>query len=452
MRALTTSALGDGGDEATAEIPAAPGAPMPPKRRISRRVIIVAVVVVVAVGGSLLGLWLSSGSSTPAFSVTTQTVSVTTGTIKQTVSASGTIEPAEQADLNFGVSGQVTAVNVKVGDVVTAGQALATVSTTALQADLDAAQATLASAEAKLSADESASASAATIDSDEASVTSAQSQLTSAQTSFADATLTSTIAGTVASVDLTVGQQVSGSGGSSSGSGASGSSAASGSSGASGATGSGATSGSGTGSTSSASSSSTSSSGTSGQIVVVSTSSYIVSATVDDTEVSQIAAGDQAIITPSGATTPVYGTVSTVGIIASESSGVASFPVTIAITGSPSGLYPGATATVAIIVKQLNDVVEVPTTAITYSSSGNATVQVQKNGQTTTRAVTVGQSASGETQITGGVVAGDRVLERVVHINAGVGRTFGSGGFSGGGGFGGGGFTGGGGLTGGGAG
>jgi len=29
-------------------------------------------------------------------------VSVTTGTIKQTVSASGTIEPAEQADLNFG--------------------------------------------------------------------------------------------------------------------------------------------------------------------------------------------------------------------------------------------------------------------------------------------------------------------------------------------------------------
>jgi len=108
-------------------------------------------------------------------------VSVTTGTIKQTVSASGTIEPAEQADLNFGVSGQVTAVNVKVGDVVTAGQALATVSTTALQADLDAAQATLASAEAKLSADESASASAATIDSDEASVTSAQSQLTSAR-------------------------------------------------------------------------------------------------------------------------------------------------------------------------------------------------------------------------------------------------------------------------------
>jgi len=50
-----------------------------------------------------------------------------------------------------------------------------------------------------------------------------------------------------------------------------------------------------------------------------------VSATVDDTEVSQIAAGDQAIITPVG-DHAVYGTVSTVGIIASESSGVASFP------------------------------------------------------------------------------------------------------------------------------
>ncbi len=36
------------------------------------------------------------------------TVPVTTGTIQQTVTSSGTIEPASQANLNFAVSGTVT--------------------------------------------------------------------------------------------------------------------------------------------------------------------------------------------------------------------------------------------------------------------------------------------------------------------------------------------------------
>ena len=39
---------------------------------------------------------------------------------------------------------------------------------------------------------------------------------------------------------------------------------------------------------------------------------------------------------------------------------MATFPVTIAVTGSPSGLYAGSTATVSIIVQQINNVVEVP--------------------------------------------------------------------------------------------
>ena len=47
----------------------------------------------------------------------------------------------------------------------------------------------------------------------------------------------------------------------------------------------------------------------SGQIVVIGTDSYIVNATVDDTEIGEIAVGDQVDITPTGSTTPVYGTV-----------------------------------------------------------------------------------------------------------------------------------------------
>ena len=368
-----------------------------------------AAVIIVLGAATGLTLWLTGSSTPTGLVVTTQVVKVTTGTIKQTVATSGTIEPASQASLNFAVSGTVDAVNVKAGQTVTTGQVLATVGTTALQADLDSAQAQLTSAEARLSSDQSSGASTAQIDSDQAAVTSAESSLTSAQTDLSDASLTSTISGTVASVSLTVGQQVTASGGgsgSSSPSGSAGSSSPTGSTGASGPS-------SAASAASSAASSSSSASSTA-QIQVIGTNSYIVTTTVDDTEIGQIAVGDQATITPTGSTTPAYGTVASIGLIATESSNVATFPVVIDVTGTPSGLYAGSTADVAIIVKQLNNVVEVPTAAINYSSGGQTTVTQVKAGKDVTTSVTLGQAATGETQITGGVTSGDQVVERVV--------------------------------------
>lgn len=371
-------------------------------RRRRRKFVLIGTAVIVVLGAATgLSLWLTSGSSTTGLVITTEVAKVTTGTIKQTVATSGTLEPATQASLNFAVSGTVTAVEVKAGQKVSDGQVLATVGTTALQADVDSAQAQLDSAQARLSSDESSSAATTQIDSDEASVTSAESSLTSAKTSLADASLTSTISGTVASVSLTVGEQVTGSGG---GSSASGSSAPSGSV------------------ASSAASTSSSSSSTSG-ITVIGTDSYIVNTTVDDTQIGQISDGDQATITPTGSTTVSYGTVASIGLIATESSDVATFPVVVDVTGDPSGLYAGSTAEVSIIVKQLNNVVEVPTAAISYSTGGQATVTQVKGGKHVTTSVNVGQAESGETQVTSGLVSGDSVLERVVKFTGVPGAT-----------------------------
>ena len=401
------------GTEPTKETPPAdaktpPGSEIRVGRRFRRkRVLVPLVVLIVLAAGTAVGVWMATrSSSAPAVQVTTDVVDATTGTMRQTVSTSGTIEPASEADLSFAVSGKVTALHVVTGQKVAAGQTLATIDNSALQDSLDSAEASLSAAQSKLSADQSDTASASQIDSDEASVTSAQSQLATAQTNLADANLTSTIAGTVASVDLTVGQEVSGSG--------SGSSAAgNGSSGAAGASAGGS-------SASSATNASSSSSASSAQVVVISTDSYVVSSTVDDTEVGQVKVGDQAVITPSASTTIVYGTVSQVGLIASESSSVATFPVSITVTGSPSGLYAGATATVSIVVKQLNDVVEIPTAAISYSG-GQASVTVVDNGKRVSRTVTTGVSVSGETQITSGLKTGDKVVEQVLKFNGGSG-------------------------------
>jgi len=408
--------------DVTQELPLSDEGDLPPGttsfwRR--HRAVIAAVAVVVLAGAGGLAYWLSSGSS-PATGlvVTTETVAVTTGTIQQTVASSGTIEPASQANLNFGVSGTVTAVNVKAGQTVTAGQVLATVDTTALSEDVSAAQAELASAEARLASDQASSASTTQLDSDQAAVTSAESSLSNAQTALNDASLTSTIAGTVASVSLNVGQQVTGTG---SGGGGAGSSTGS----------------SGTGSSSTA------------QIVVVGTDSYIVNTTVDDTQIGQITDGDQADIVPTGSTTTDYGTVASISLIGSQSSNVTTFPVVIDVTGDPPGLYAGSTADVSIIVKQLNNVTEVPTAAISYNSSGQATVTQVVNGSHVVKPVTVGAAESGETQITSGVTPGDKVLEQVVSFKAGTGGTGGGlfggtggrfGGLGGAGRFGGGGF------------
>jgi multidrug efflux pump subunit AcrA (membrane-fusion protein) len=390
----------------------------PPRRSKRKRNMIIAAGAVIVVLGASLGVWLGTGSSasTSPLEITSQVVAVTTGTMKQTVSASGTIEPASTADLNFGVSGKVTAVNVVTGQTVTAGEVLTTVDPSALQVAVESAQASLTSAQDKLSTDQSSSATTSQIDSDKASVTTAQTNLTTAQTNLADANLTSTIAGTVASVSLAVGDQVTGSATSSSG--ASGTEASG--------SGSSALGGSATSAApSTASSSSSSSSSTSAQITVISTDSYTVSTTVDDTQVGQVKVGDQAVITPENSTTAVYGTVTSVGLVASSSSTVATFPVTIAITGSPTGLYAGSTATVSIVTKEIANAVQVPTAAISYSN-GQATVTAVVNGSHVAKSVTTGQVSSGETQITSGLKSGDKVVERVVKFNpsaAGGGRS-----------------------------
>jgi macrolide-specific efflux system membrane fusion protein len=62
--------------------------------------------------------------------VTVRTTTVQRGTVSSTVSATGNVAPAAALSVNFGTGGIVTAINVKTGDHVTAGQPLATLDDT----------------------------------------------------------------------------------------------------------------------------------------------------------------------------------------------------------------------------------------------------------------------------------------------------------------------------------
>ncbi len=72
------------------------------------------------------------------------------GTVTSVVSGTGSLQPAGRMTVNFRVAGQLSEVDVKVGDKVTTGQVLARIDPSTQQAALSQAQASLASAQANL--------------------------------------------------------------------------------------------------------------------------------------------------------------------------------------------------------------------------------------------------------------------------------------------------------------
>lgn len=371
-----------------------------------------------AVGGYFA---VSSGDSTAAATPTSTTnYTVATGTIKQSVSSTGTLAPSDVDDLTFSSSGVITSVLVKEGQKVKKGQKLATINSAALAATVAQDKAQVANDEARVSDDETNDVSAAQLTADEAALAAAKNQLASDEKALAGATLTSPIAGVVASANYTVGQSVSGGSGS----------------GGSGGSGGGSNSGQG-GSNSSSSSSSPSG------IEVISTNSWVVNATVDATSVDLINAGDQAQLTVSGATGTIYGTISSVAVLSSSSGGTASYPVTIAVTGSPTGLHDGASVTATLIYKQRSNVLVIPTTALHRNSAGTEYVNKVVNGKIVQTTVETGTSSGFEVEVTKGLSSGDVIQQTTFrrtatgNSNSTTGRNggnFGGGNFGGGGG------------------
>jgi multidrug efflux pump subunit AcrA (membrane-fusion protein) len=379
------------------------------------------IIALVVVGGA--GVWVVTRPSSSTAAAPTL-VSVTTSTIRQSVSATGTLEPAQRADLTFAVSGTVTSLPVVVGDTVKAGATLATVDTASLQASVTAALAGVNATQDQLTAQQDAGSSAVQLAAAQAQLADAQAKHVEATTALGAASMTSPIAGTVAQVNIAVGDKV----------GSTGSTGSSSSSGGGG-----------------AASSANASSSTTAQVVVISTTSWVVSASVGSADLPQLKKGLQAEITPSGSATKVFGTVRSVGIIASSSSsGSASFPVTIAVTGSPKGLYAGGAANVSIIVRQVENLLSVPTNAVHTENSKTVVYQLKDGAQVSTP-VKVGTTYGVVTQILSGLKAGDKVVGTTFRggnnpaggTRSRQGNGTGGGG-TGGGGFGGGGYGGGG--------
>lgn len=429
-----------------------------------RRLLIVAAVVIVALAAAS-GWWFflrEDDTATAGVTMTSSAVEVTTGTFSESVSAEGTVAAAETEDLAFSSSGTVTAVDVAAGDTVVAGQVLATIDSAELEEGVAAAEADLADATAQLADDTDAGASDEQLDADEAAVTTAQDALDDAQDALDGASLVAGFDGLVASVDLTVGEQLgdSGTGGTTvtgSGSGSGASAGALGSSASSGpvpdVTGS-------TGADSSASSST--------QIQVVSAGRYEVELAVDTADIDSVEVGQDVDLTistdtagaatiatpfgPGGGFSPpsgfpgatgstgsgadsdstdssaadvtATGTVTEVSRVADASSGVATYAVMVTFTADSDEVWVGSAATAEIVTAERNDVVQVSSRAVSTSGGGSTvTVAVDgtADGATDERTVETGESSGDMVEIVSGLEPGEFVIVQTPSFGGGAG-------------------------------
>lgn len=399
-----------------------------PRRRRWQATVVVAVVLVTAV----VVWWLACRPSSSSSESQYRTETVTPRTVRSTVSASGTLEPAQQSSLSFSSSGTVSTVDVAVGDSVSKNQVLASIDPSSLKVALQSAQADLAAAEDNLTSLEDSSGSTSTaISAAEAMVTVKKNAVVQAETNLNGADLAAPFAGVVASVAIAKGDTVgfTGAGSGTNGGTGSGSAGGSGSSGSGASQRSGASQASGT----SGQSGSTASSTSSAAITVIDRGAYIVSASVSAGDVGSIKQGMQAVVSGTTSTEAIFGTVSSVGIVANSSgsssegssSAGSTFPVTIKVTGTHTDLLPGSSVTVDITTRQRADAIAVSTDAIT-SKNGVTYVQRLVNGTEVKTKVTLGDVIGRTTVITSGLASGDQVV--IPSFRAAMGTGTGTGG------------------------
>lgn len=343
-------------------------------------------------------------------------VQVARGEVTSTVSSSGTLQSSQTASPQFATSGTVTAVLVKVGQVVAKNAAIARIDPAPAQRELriaqqnqiaaansvTAAEETLEEAEEAAEAEEEAEAAAATATPSPqptqaqaqqggVSVTSATASLAraradeeqadqaveAAEDAVAATTLRAPIAGTIIAVNGEVGSQAS-SGTSSS-----------------------------QGSTGSTAQGSTGTTATSGFVEIANLSSLVVTASFPEADALKIKARQAATVVLNAAPdTNLPATLAEVSPAPTTTNGVVSYAATFTFAKKPAQARIGQTATVSVVTAKAANALYIPTTAIT-TSGGTHTVTLADGGGS--REVTVGVRGDSFTQITSGLTESDRV-------------------------------------------
>ena len=94
--------------------------------------------------------------------------------------------------------------------------------------------------------------------------------------------------------------------------------------------------------------------------------------------------------------------VVSVAVLATNNSGVVSYNVTVSIINAPPSLKPGMTANVSVTTAEANNVLQLPSSAITATSNTTTVSVLLPTGKTAPKTVTIGLKGDTADQITSG--------------------------------------------------
>lgn len=140
-------------------------------------------------------------------------------------------------------------------------------------------------------------------------------------------------------------------------------------------------------------------------IVVAGRGGYEATVSVGVDDLADLEVGQPATVRPDAGGDVLDGEVVAIGVAANAGS----FPVTIGIHGDTSGLGNGSTASVGITTAAAEDVLAVPTSAVTVDGDV-ATVEVRAGDGTETVTVEIGAIGSTWIEITSGLEEGQEVV------------------------------------------
>jgi len=338
---------------------------------------------------------------------TYQTATVAKGTLVTSVEGTGNVEVGATSSISPSVSGKVTSLKVKVGDVVKKGQTLyyidddgeldtvvtkSSVSVEQSKQSLENSRAALLKAQNDYNdtntqnSEDDASVTDAELALLQQQVVAAQAKVSSDEQSLkyseednalqiknaAKRRVTASVAGTVTAVNLANGDEVTAGGNSGS-------------------------------------------SGDESTIVIDDLSTMQTTVAINEVDASKVKVGQKASITFDAVEDlTLTGKVSEVGYNGTITSGVVTYSAVIVFDSIDARVLPSMTATASITTEAKTDVLTVPTTAIETSDDGTSTVSILEGGNPRQQIVTTGISNDTDTEITSGLKEGDTVVTGTV--------------------------------------
>lgn len=314
---------------------------------------------------------------------------ITRGSVEQIARADGVIEAVNQVSIGSDIMGRVVEIRVRQGDKVKKGDTLCVVDPRVYKEQVSAAQASLAAQEASLAKlREDYNRTKALFDkglvsksqmeqaesafrSAEAQLKAAKAQLSQVRVTYSKAFITSPVDGEVVAVNMEVGEQVI--------------------------------------------------AGTvniSGSVIMVvaDMSNAIVKADVNETEVVQVAPGQEVKVKIDAFPDRIFrgmvetrSGVPTSNALSSSVQQAVTYPVEILLLETPPGLLPGMSASCEIITARVDSVLVLPLTAV-GSSDGQDVVYLYKAGKATRTPVKLGVTGEGTAELREGLAEGDSVI------------------------------------------